>query len=576
MQSKTEEILLFLDIFGQGIQFSINGELTSKTIFGGTLSLIMIALLLAMFFVSASDVLNHTNPGISIESSILNDIPEIILDNSNFPIAIAVTANSNQAIVDLKKFNFQFLLMQGNTSDDILSVNLNMTNCRKEFFPHIKPEIFESLKMEEFYCIENQKISLKGSWTESFISYVSLRLSLCINTTVTGEPCDTKEEIFSFLTKEALYFNVYFQDTIINAQNSKSPIIYTVSNHYKLIKPDSNKILDYFIRNQSLLSDDGFLFREYNLFQTLAFDYYTYDENYMDRQNILVQFDFFSSANKDIYHRRYQKIQEVLASVGGLATILKLSFILICYIFSLVKRDEILLNKIFDFHFNENENETPTKTLINFLDIEKSNEIKVTNNRLSSNELKDIELLHKDKSISRLKKHESILNQNSTDKHDFQNFDIDGLPNKLMHDYEKDDINQSQVSLELFTVSERLDDIPRKETLHFKNKFPIKFTMCATAGVDENNSENSKSEEPIHKDWYTDNFTEIKKFDGDLKEILKPKDKIMTQELIKTEAYQDDAGNIMENINSDMDKNHSNYTHFDELDKKESITKNES
>ncbi len=38
-----------------------------------------------------------------------------------------------------------------------------------------------------------------------------------------------------------------------------------------------------------------------------------------------------------------------MASVGGLANLLRILFVLICYIFSIVKRDEIILNGIFEY-----------------------------------------------------------------------------------------------------------------------------------------------------------------------------------------------------------------------------------
>ena len=44
----------------------------------------------------------------------------------------------------------------------------------------------------------------------------------------------------------------------------------------------------------------------------------------------------------------------MLASVGGLANILRIAFLILCYIFSIVKRDEIILNKIFEFDLTEN------------------------------------------------------------------------------------------------------------------------------------------------------------------------------------------------------------------------------
>lgn len=59
--------------------------------------------------------------------------------------------------------------------------------------------------------------------------------------------------------------------------------------------------------------------------------------------------NFLSSNRKTTYHRSFPRIQNIIANIGGLTYILKIFFSCICYFFSTINRDEIILNKIFDF-----------------------------------------------------------------------------------------------------------------------------------------------------------------------------------------------------------------------------------
>ncbi len=69
----------------------------------------------------------------------------------------------------------------------------------------------------------------------------------------------------------------------------------------------------------------------------------------MGSSNTLVQDVLSLSANKQIICRKYQKFQEVLANVGGLANLLKYILVIFCYLFSIVKKDIIFLNKILEY-----------------------------------------------------------------------------------------------------------------------------------------------------------------------------------------------------------------------------------
>ena len=102
--------------------------------------------------------------------------------------------------------------------------------------------------MDNFYCTENQKISLKGSWGDSYISYLVAKISVCKNETENGT-CASPEEIKEFIKKDIYYWNIYYQNTNINPkiQLNKSEHIMIHSQDNSIEFKPSRKSLVHFI-----------------------------------------------------------------------------------------------------------------------------------------------------------------------------------------------------------------------------------------------------------------------------------------------------------------------------------------
>lgn len=339
-------IITKIDIFGQGIDLRIDKLIKSKTLFGGILTILMLMLLFSMFFVSSQDVLNHTNPNISVEQQIISESPPIYLDSNTMPISISLTVNGNMALYKPEYFDYFFSVRYGETTAESLEeVFYNLTQCRKDLFPMVTQEAYDKLNMDQNLCVDGQNVTLSGGWSEKYISYLSIRIAVCTD----PQRCASYQEIEDYIKTNTFYWNLYYMNTNVNPQDYETPISYNLVNYYKLIKLGSYKLSEVFIRPQTLKSDGGFIFETNIYTESLAFDFEIYDDSAIDDSQTLVEFNLYLSTNKFIYHRKYKKIQEVLANVGGLANLLRILFVIICYIFSIVKRDEIILNKIFEF-----------------------------------------------------------------------------------------------------------------------------------------------------------------------------------------------------------------------------------
>jgi hypothetical protein len=339
-----------MDLFGQGIELRIDKFSKSKTIFGGLLTIIMIFMLFFMFYITSQDVFNKTNPKISLEQQVNKELSPLNLDKNTFPLSFSLMINGNFAIYKPNYFNYYISRRYGKTTDPALIEDFyNITQCRKEFFPKVTQEEYDKLNMNQNLCVEDQNITLAGGWNSDYISYLSLRIAICTG----SDQCAPYEEIVDFIQSNTFFWNLFYMNTNINPQNFTDPISYNIFNYYKLAKLGSFKLTELFIRPQTLKSDNGFIFQSISHLNSLSYDFDNYDDSAIDDSLTLVDFEFLVSPNIFIYHRNYIKIQEVLASVGGLANLLRILFVILCYTFSIVKRDEIILNKLFEFDLNQ-------------------------------------------------------------------------------------------------------------------------------------------------------------------------------------------------------------------------------
>lgn len=182
LQRKFRSYIELMDIFGQGIQLKINKETKSKTIFGGILSLLMIVLLGIFFYFNAQDVLFKTNPQISIEQQINSNEADLILNQQAFPISFSLTNYGNFRIYDPKYFTYSLVYSYGETSAEYTTdVHLNMTQCTKDYFPNIPEEKFYAQLLDKNLCIENQNLTLSGSWQGGslYIKFLKISISIC-------------------------------------------------------------------------------------------------------------------------------------------------------------------------------------------------------------------------------------------------------------------------------------------------------------------------------------------------------------------------------------------------------------
>lgn len=360
--NKLYSMISSLDLFGRRIELNINSSNSSNTFLGGILSINMIFLLLLFLYYNSLDVINRQNPQITIEQQINTNKSDIILDKYTFPISFAMTDVSNKNILRPEYFMFNLAYINDEDSYTIYDLSLNITKCTRNHFPRIEERIFYNQKLDTNFCIDNQNITIYGSWSwissPNYLKALKISVSICSG----KKECAPFEEIKNFINSNELYWNLFYQSTTINQKNTHQPFYYSIINYYRALKFDTKKTSEIFLRKQVLNSEEGFILPNMKTYESTSYDSVWTDSGAVDKTNTLVEFSIVSSQNTLVYNRNFKKVQEAIADTGGLVSVFEKCCVVFCYIFSTIKRDEIILNNIFDFEIDHAKKNYLSKT----------------------------------------------------------------------------------------------------------------------------------------------------------------------------------------------------------------------
>ncbi len=121
-----------------------------------------------------------------------------------------------------------------------------------------------------------------------------------------------------------------------------------------------------FIKKSDIYTDSGIIFESKILDTSYSYDTSDYDDS-DPLVETLMDFYIFVANHTPIIHRKYLKVQTILANLGGLYKALFMANYILTYYFTQIKMNQTLMNKLFNFnddiqnvkqsqiHFNKSE-----------------------------------------------------------------------------------------------------------------------------------------------------------------------------------------------------------------------------
>jgi hypothetical protein len=392
-----KKIIKFCDILGESIDLNIKHKSKSKTFLGGLLTIATCCVLLGATWSMGNDIIYKNNPSTDLEDQLFLERPTYYLDKHNFPFSFCLQDYNQNTYNIPKYFKFDVINVKTfNTNSTTINTYYDYENCTFSHFPSISEDYLKKAGVNNYLCLKDQNMTIGGYWDNEYVQYLIFRVRLCNNIT-DGGVCAPQGEIRQFMNSQMFAWNVYFQNSIINPKNYYNATQYYIYDFYKNIRLSTSKLANVFIRSQEIETDIGIIFES-----PMSEVSYAYDSSDIDDSDplsdSLMDINFFVANHKPIFHRKYIKVQTLIANIGGLAKAFLLGMYVISFYFSAVKLNTTIMNKIFYFDLNE-QNNGLTKDKSNFHMFQKFktnreifNKIENENNKIVLNDNSDLAL----------------------------------------------------------------------------------------------------------------------------------------------------------------------------------------
>ena len=365
----------FLDIFQSPILLKFEKHEKTATYLGVLFSLTIIALLSITFI--QSDVFYKSSPNVY---DITEALEERAFINFNKILAISIEDDNGNAYNDPQIFEIKVTNYLLEATDNGNGGFAYITNSTKETHicttDDIPANIYEKLGFSNKNCV-GDSFDLKGLWNENSLKYLDISLILCNNITTQGK-CKSLEEIQNFFFRKS--FNIYFSDLSIDTSNYEKPLSFIIHNEFYMVDLIIRKILNVYLKQIQVQTDDGFLLSNYNeindiIFDSKDLDMFKFDT--LDDEQPLFQCLIFSSQSAENIQRVYQKITDALSNVGGMANILMIFGFLFTSVEKSLQLQKKIMNALYSFQELSNKQNTQNtqKTLNNLNDIKRSDTI---------------------------------------------------------------------------------------------------------------------------------------------------------------------------------------------------------
>ena len=413
---KIKEYLKIIDFFGHNPSFIIKNNLKYKTHIGGLLTLIVIIISVITLIFFSEELYSKKSPSVNlITEANLNPSKINFFDNFEFIIGIQndnFIVQRNESIYYAKGFLFQTII----NSSGIFNIKeeIDLDSCDKALKNSINYELFKDLNLNNYYCFsKNQSkininnIYLNEYWGNNGFQMLQIKFYDCVNTdeyVIKNNITCASEEIL----KENLNLadlSLYFIDTFISTNNYKNPFQRGIHEYFYDVSKNFLLTLTQYYNHIEINDDSGLIFTTSNKINSFKLsDMVTNKADERTGEHFLT---LTLQLNNIIekYQRKYYKLQDYAAQVGGVINTL----IIICY-FILKFYDEnayfeFLINEYFEIKLFEKKK---TESNISFLE----------NNEINNNVNKNI---NKKKEKNKLKNFkENPSNLNGSKKNNYQ------------------------------------------------------------------------------------------------------------------------------------------------------------
>jgi hypothetical protein len=368
--NQSKGFLKEMDQFGERVIFTFNGKSTMKSGTGllSTILLFIIAVVMLLFM--GQSFFFKVDPLSTTSVVNLEKMPffNTTYDDKMF-VAVRLRVTARNIAFDGKYFDYYGFRKFKTGNKEIYLIE-----CNK--LAGIDKNYIRKYELESFYCIPLNFDDFGGPGTSYENNYFSFNLSPCSNRTST---CIVPVANALASGTNFLSIDLYYPELFYDPNNFKEPIRIEHTLVTDTYSYNSTVNRELYFKTTRMNNDVGWIFTEnkVNNYTTIGRSLITKTIK-TQLNHPIYNLEIYPSLSFEEFTRKYQKIQDVLAVVGGFIKICQIALGSVIFYYVKYLKSEYLINGLINWQNSTNEETSKTK-VINLID-----EIKGYENRNSN------------------------------------------------------------------------------------------------------------------------------------------------------------------------------------------------
>lgn len=374
-------ILRLIDMFGVKPKLMYNNSSRYNSILGGFLSILVGITFALGFYAFGKEIFLKQLPTTIFSNEYYTSPERFNLTNDKFNFFIGIENINFEYYIDPSIINVKLVFNNitklkspnGDISFKYESLELKTEPCDIERHFGNLAQLFKDQPLKQLLCVDpedHKKMFLEGAFGQDHYNNIQIQLSACENSTIPGSPiCKPEEFIKKYLSGGFFALNVI--DTIYNPKNYTNVNEYILRDFFTTLSNSYFKEFTFFFRNVDFVTDRGFLIEDQNVEKFLSLETARELIDLRSTPKTFFNANFRLSNFKDKHLRRYIKVQEVVAQIGGL---IKGIILFITIIYSAYAKTEYYLelaNSLYffsqvDSKINVSDQEMPRKNIFEY------------------------------------------------------------------------------------------------------------------------------------------------------------------------------------------------------------------
>lgn len=343
MKKQAKKIFRFLgilDLFQQNVSLKLNNRYRVSITLGKILTVGIFVFMLYNFI--ASDMIMRANPLVIQQVVQVDTRPKFDFNKENIVLSLAIVDRNNEIQSDSSIFDIYAMRTLAHNGRNSQQSFLETEKCTADYFKRF-PDYFENTNRSLATCIKNNNFSISGYWDEEKVEQLNIIVMKCSNSSQTGITCKSQEEINKFF--EEKFFAFWIEDKSFDMNEYENPIKSKIKYFSRTVEPSKTKLIRLFLKESNLVLDNGYVYPAQKSLSTYSLGNMEFDDGKSDAA--VFGMIIYSSDMKQVFQRRYQKLFDLLASLGGILNVLIISCSIFVKYFYECELTERILNKLY-------------------------------------------------------------------------------------------------------------------------------------------------------------------------------------------------------------------------------------